>query len=604
MQLIVLLFSMVFFYKIRGGACKGELSHITLRQEDVICYVGRDKHENEALIEHGWPGDIWFHVDSVSSAHVYFRLNYDVAAAHHGNDQIPLTGAIPMDCLPDNSTEDMMQIVKHNSIEGSKMASAKIVWTPHSNLKKNFDMEVGQVTYHNTKLCRYGRCHKDRTRVKALEKTKSVDHTDIDLFAEKKKNERALINRRKQQKKLSTRGGGNNKGEDSDLFDPIESDRKLTLQKLTRQGDDQSGIDKGVAALSSLVLGDPIPIGITNFDNRQPEGVVPNPGDSPYESSSEEVPVWKHEYNANDRDYADNEMALFLLERGYPRSSVDEVMKQARTASNIKALHTLWDGLGNDEELRPEMEVDADELRASRQEEREVLDAIFGDDIEWMATGSRECEIETKLMLDSSVPITTYDPPERYYHESDPPPELRLEIYVSPTMYPFANDGPILALVGGGIPQKYLHNMTQQLRKEALTKAKEEEPGMPYLFTLISFVGEMWEPVVEGEGADATKIKEETRKARLRALREHQLEQAKLHAKSEEIGLPPVDTTHTGKFASEHERRAYAASVVAKSNSGRPVDNHSKNAKPVTSKGKAYYEAGVSDISLIEDLFS
>ena len=72
---------MVFFYRIRGGPCKGELRHLTLRPEDVICYVGRNKHENEDLIAHGWPGDVWFHVDGVSSAHVYFRLNYDVAAA-------------------------------------------------------------------------------------------------------------------------------------------------------------------------------------------------------------------------------------------------------------------------------------------------------------------------------------------------------------------------------------------------------------------------------------------------------------------------------------------------------------------------------------------
>ena len=42
---------MVFFYQIRGGPCKGELSHITLRTEDIVCYVGRDKHENEGMTE-------------------------------------------------------------------------------------------------------------------------------------------------------------------------------------------------------------------------------------------------------------------------------------------------------------------------------------------------------------------------------------------------------------------------------------------------------------------------------------------------------------------------------------------------------------------------
>jgi predicted ribosome quality control (RQC) complex YloA/Tae2 family protein len=37
-------------------------------------YVGKDKFENEDLIKYGWPEDIWFHVDNISSPHVYVRL--------------------------------------------------------------------------------------------------------------------------------------------------------------------------------------------------------------------------------------------------------------------------------------------------------------------------------------------------------------------------------------------------------------------------------------------------------------------------------------------------------------------------------------------------
>jgi hypothetical protein len=37
-------------------------------------YVGKDKFENEDLIKYGWPEDIWFHVDNLSSPHVYVRL--------------------------------------------------------------------------------------------------------------------------------------------------------------------------------------------------------------------------------------------------------------------------------------------------------------------------------------------------------------------------------------------------------------------------------------------------------------------------------------------------------------------------------------------------
>lgn len=37
-------------------------------------YKGKDKYENEELIKYAFPEDVWFHVDDLSSAHVYFRL--------------------------------------------------------------------------------------------------------------------------------------------------------------------------------------------------------------------------------------------------------------------------------------------------------------------------------------------------------------------------------------------------------------------------------------------------------------------------------------------------------------------------------------------------
>ena len=35
--------------------------------------MGKDKYENEDLIKYGLPEDVWFHVDDLSSAHVYLR---------------------------------------------------------------------------------------------------------------------------------------------------------------------------------------------------------------------------------------------------------------------------------------------------------------------------------------------------------------------------------------------------------------------------------------------------------------------------------------------------------------------------------------------------
>jgi phospholipase C len=35
---------------------------------------GLDKYENEDLIKYALPQDVWFHVDALSSAHVYLRM--------------------------------------------------------------------------------------------------------------------------------------------------------------------------------------------------------------------------------------------------------------------------------------------------------------------------------------------------------------------------------------------------------------------------------------------------------------------------------------------------------------------------------------------------
>ncbi|GAM22095.1 hypothetical protein SAMD00019534_052700 [Acytostelium subglobosum LB1] len=110
---------MVFFFKI----C----------DPDYLVYMGRDKYENEDLIKYGWPEDIWFHVDNLSSAHVYLRLKRGETI----ND------------IPQNVLDECCQLVKQNSIQGCKENSVNIVYTPWANLKKTNDMEAGQVLFHN-----------------------------------------------------------------------------------------------------------------------------------------------------------------------------------------------------------------------------------------------------------------------------------------------------------------------------------------------------------------------------------------------------------------------------------------------------------------------
>lgn len=50
------------------------LGRLALLADGSLLYVGKDKYENEDLIKWGWPEDVWFHVDNLSSPHVYVRL--------------------------------------------------------------------------------------------------------------------------------------------------------------------------------------------------------------------------------------------------------------------------------------------------------------------------------------------------------------------------------------------------------------------------------------------------------------------------------------------------------------------------------------------------
>jgi len=101
----------------------------TPRRQEFLLYMGRDKVENEDLIAFGLPEDIWFHVDAMSSAHVYCRL----------------TEGLTIDDIDDDTLEECCQLVKANSIQGNKLNNVDIAYTPWSNLKKTPSMEVGQV---------------------------------------------------------------------------------------------------------------------------------------------------------------------------------------------------------------------------------------------------------------------------------------------------------------------------------------------------------------------------------------------------------------------------------------------------------------------------
>ena len=132
---------MVFFFEVRGG---------------LTVYMGADKHENEALIANGWPEDIWFHVDSLSSAHVYLRLPRGPLLK-----QFKETNSL--EHMPE-ALEDCCQLVKANSIEGCKV-TCDVCYTAWENLDKRSNMDTGTIGFRDIK---------QRTLVKHVEKNKAI----------------------------------------------------------------------------------------------------------------------------------------------------------------------------------------------------------------------------------------------------------------------------------------------------------------------------------------------------------------------------------------------------------------------------------------------
>lgn len=165
----------------------------------AFIYVGKDKEESrtflfhqyglpadlsrdEDLIAHGWPEDVWFHADNLSSAHIYLRLP---------NPETEPWTAISQDLLT-----DCAQLTKANSIEGNKKDNVTVVYTPWSNLKKTGDMATGQVGFHQQKLVKKIRVEKrENAIVNRLNKTKVEKNPDFrmeraDRDAEERKRER------------------------------------------------------------------------------------------------------------------------------------------------------------------------------------------------------------------------------------------------------------------------------------------------------------------------------------------------------------------------------------------------------------------------------
>lgn len=102
---------------------------------------------------------MWFHVDALSSAHVYLRM--------------PRGWTWGRDPIPSETLEDCCQLVKANSIAGCKQPTVAIVYTPSHNLKKTAAMDVGQVSFKDQgRVKREPVIKRDQAVVNRLNRTK------------------------------------------------------------------------------------------------------------------------------------------------------------------------------------------------------------------------------------------------------------------------------------------------------------------------------------------------------------------------------------------------------------------------------------------------
>ncbi|KAF8430972.1 cytoplasmic protein [Boletus edulis BED1] len=160
---------------------------LTAVNPPVTIYMGKDKVENEDLIKYAWPQDVWFHVDKLSSAHVYLRM----------------PEGMTWEAIPQTLLTDCAQLVKANSIEGNKKDNLTIIYTPADNLKKQGDMAVGQVSFHSDKRVVHVPSRENHI-VNRLNKTKVekvVDHEQEKIDRVKKENavKRAIAAQRKKE---------------------------------------------------------------------------------------------------------------------------------------------------------------------------------------------------------------------------------------------------------------------------------------------------------------------------------------------------------------------------------------------------------------------
>ncbi|KAK4130864.1 coiled-coil domain-containing protein 25 [Trichocladium antarcticum] len=184
-------------------------------EPSAYIYVGKDKFENEDLIQFGWDED--FHVDKLSSAHIYLRLR-------EGDT---------WDDIPAELLTDLAQLTKANSIEGNKKDNITIIYTPWSNLKKDGSMAAGQVSFKdNKKVKKVLVPQRENPIVNRLNKTKTEKYPDLkqekdDHLRELRKKDQAAQQARKKEEARIAKERQEKKYQKAHAYDELFTDENL-----------------------------------------------------------------------------------------------------------------------------------------------------------------------------------------------------------------------------------------------------------------------------------------------------------------------------------------------------------------------------------------
>lgn len=531
---------MVFFFDVGDDTATGKAG--------FTVYMGKDSAENDALIEYGWRSDVWFHVDSLSSAHVYLRLPVETALCGCEHR----CGCL-LEAVSEEIVDEMCQLVKANSISGVKMASVSVVYTPHSNLRKEANMKEGAVSFHSATHRRLKLVEKDRELVKRLEKTRREAFPD--LHRERLEFNRRCVGILKARRQAAAEAAAAADPRKQKLDKAREREdflasggyhsgaiaaREAAQAQAEALWNDQEGIEGDEA--DTLVIGGDGDGAV----EREPEpaedaSTNPRPSEEPQRTYAEEVQL---------RQQVSDPDIKWLRERGYEDEKARSALQLQASIAPVFQRRIAALGSLQPRERSDDVDADASAASEGRAEEREALESILGEGvIVQLDAGDGESE-------HIAMPIQSFEPP-------DGAPALVVEIYIDAEIaasgYPLGNALPLLAVVGGGLLEEELRTLTKGL----IAHAQENIEVGPIAFELTSYAEEQATELVE---------QREQRESALAQRRAAAQRRAESKAKPSKAAAATATPNEAAKTTATSEAARQARRIDAQSRLGKFAD--------------------------------